>query len=103
MGPRGPRCRGIPHAGAGWGNGSSFGTAVRVEVAGGASGLFSTAQQLGGALGVALLGTAFFGYLDGGHSFESALTHTAPYAMGAFACARSCRCCSPARQCRKRP
>jgi EmrB/QacA subfamily drug resistance transporter len=58
--------------------------AVPVEVAGGASGLFSTAQQLGGALGVALLGTVFFGYL-GVHSFEAALVHTAPYAMGAFA------------------
>ena len=58
--------------------------AVPAEVAGGASGLFSTAQQLGGALGVALLGTVFFGYL-GGHSFEAALAHTAPYAMGAFA------------------
>jgi len=58
--------------------------AVPAEVAGGASGLFSTAQQLGGALGVALLGTIFFGYL-GAHSFEAALVHTAPYAMGAFA------------------
>ena len=37
------------------------------------------------ALGVALLGTVFFGYLGGGHSFEAALVHTAPYAMGAFA------------------
>ena len=34
--------------------------AVPVEVSAGASGLFSTAQQLGGALGVALFGTAFF-------------------------------------------
>jgi EmrB/QacA subfamily drug resistance transporter len=59
--------------------------AVAVEVAGGASGVFSTAQQLGGAVGVALFGTVFFGYLDGGHSFEAALVHTAPYAMGAFA------------------
>ena len=58
--------------------------AVPVEVAGGASGLFSTAQQLGGALGVALFGTVFFGYLSG-HTFEAALIHTAPYAMGAFA------------------
>jgi EmrB/QacA subfamily drug resistance transporter len=58
--------------------------AVPVEAAGGASGLFSTAQQLGGALGVALLGTVFFGYVDG-HSFQAALIHTAPYAMGAFA------------------
>jgi hypothetical protein len=58
--------------------------AVPVSVAGSASGLFSTAQQLGGALGVALLGTVFFGYLNG-HSFEAALVHTAPYAVGAFA------------------
>jgi EmrB/QacA subfamily drug resistance transporter len=57
---------------------------VPVEVAGGASGLFSTAQQLGGALGVALLGTVFFGYV-GAHSFAAALVHTAPYAIGAFA------------------
>src|SRR5215469_699533 len=58
--------------------------AVPAEIAGGASGLFSTAQQLGGALGVAVLGTVFFGYLDG-HSFQAALVHTAPYAVGAFA------------------
>ena len=58
--------------------------AVPVEAAGGASGLFSTAQQLGGAVGVALLGTVFFGYLNG-HSFEASMVHTAPYAMGAFA------------------
>ncbi len=58
--------------------------AVPVEAAGGASGLFSTAQQLGGAVGVALLGTVFFGYLSG-HSFEASMVHIAPYAMGAFA------------------
>ncbi len=58
--------------------------AVPVEVAGGASGLFGTAQQLGGALGVALFGTVFFGYLTG-HSFEAAIVHVAPYAIGAFA------------------
>jgi EmrB/QacA subfamily drug resistance transporter len=58
--------------------------AVPVQAAGGASGLFSTAQQLGGAVGVALLGTVFFGYLNG-HSFQAAIVHTAPYAMGAFA------------------
>jgi len=57
--------------------------AVPVEAAGGASGLFSTAQQLGGAVGVALAGTVFFGYLNG-HSFEAAIVHTAPYAIGAF-------------------
>jgi EmrB/QacA subfamily drug resistance transporter len=58
--------------------------AVPVEAAGGASGLFGTAQQLGGAVGVALFGTVFFGYLSG-HSFEASMAHTAPYAMGAFA------------------
>jgi hypothetical protein len=46
--------------------------------------LFGTAQQLGGALGGAVFGTVFFGYLTG-HSFEAAIVHTAPYAMGAFA------------------
>src|SRR5208282_4325195 len=53
--------------------------AVPVQAAGGASGLFSTAQQLGGAIGVALLGTVFFGYLNG-HSFEAAIV---PAALGA--------------------
>ena len=33
---------------------------------------------------MALLGTVFFGYLNG-HSFEAAIVHTAPYAVGAFA------------------
>ncbi|HEY1642713.1 MAG TPA: MFS transporter [Streptosporangiaceae bacterium] len=58
--------------------------AVPAEVAGGASGLFSTAQQLGGAVGVAVLGTVFFGYADG-HSLADAFIHAAPYSMGAFA------------------
>ena len=33
---------------------------------------------------MSLLGTVFFGYLSG-HSFQAALIHVAPYAMGAFA------------------
>jgi EmrB/QacA subfamily drug resistance transporter len=57
--------------------------AVPAEAAGGASGLYSTAQQLGGAIGVAVCGTIFFGYL-GQHSFQAAFTHTAPYAAGAL-------------------
>lgn len=57
--------------------------AVPVEVAGRASGLFSTAQQLGGAIGVAIGGTVFFDQLSG-HSFEAACTHTMPYVTGAF-------------------
>lgn len=59
--------------------------AVPAGVAGGASGLFSTVQQLGGALGVALLGTVFFGLLGSGHTFATAMIRTAPYAIGAFA------------------
>jgi len=59
--------------------------AVPAEAAGGASGLFSTAQQLGGAIGVALLGTIFFGWVTTGHTFAAAMTHAAPYAIGAFA------------------
>ena len=39
-------------------------TAVPHEAAGGAGGIFSTAQQLGGALGVALVGTVFFTQLE---------------------------------------
>jgi EmrB/QacA subfamily drug resistance transporter len=39
--------------------------AVPVETAGGASGTFSTAQQVGGALGIAVIGTVFFGHAPG--------------------------------------
>jgi hypothetical protein len=58
--------------------------AVPAEAAGGASGLFSTAQQLGGAVGAALLGTVFFGWVTSGNTFAAATTHTGPYAAGAF-------------------
>ncbi|MEP7023751.1 MAG: MFS transporter [Actinomycetota bacterium] len=57
--------------------------AVPAEMAGGASGMFSTAQQLGGAIGVAIGGTVFFGWA-GSHTFAAAFTRTAPYAMAAF-------------------
>jgi hypothetical protein len=57
--------------------------AVPSQAAGGAGGLFSTAQQLGGALGVAVLGTIFFGQL-GTHSFTQAFTHGLPVAAGLF-------------------
>jgi MFS family permease len=39
--------------------------AVPVETAGGASGTFSTAQQVGGALGIAIIGTIFFSQVPG--------------------------------------
>ena len=58
--------------------------AVPAEAAGGASGLFGTAQQLGGAIGVAIGGTVFFGYLGSGHTFVAAFSRTAPYVIGAF-------------------
>jgi EmrB/QacA subfamily drug resistance transporter len=57
--------------------------AVPSQAAGGASGLFSTAQQLGGALGVAVVGTVFFGQL-GQHSFTHALIHSLPVTAGLF-------------------
>jgi EmrB/QacA subfamily drug resistance transporter len=57
--------------------------AVPSQAAGGASGLFSTAQQLGGALGVALAGTVFFGQL-GRHSFTGAFTGTMPVVAALF-------------------
>jgi EmrB/QacA subfamily drug resistance transporter len=59
--------------------------AAPASAAGSASGLFSTAQQLGGALGVAVTGTVFFGDLGRGHSFAEAFRHTGPYSLGAFA------------------
>ncbi len=57
--------------------------AVPAEVAGGASGLYSPAPQLGGAVGGAVGGTIFFGDLAH-HSFQAAFVHTAPYAVGAL-------------------
>jgi EmrB/QacA subfamily drug resistance transporter len=59
--------------------------AAPAETAGSASGVFSTAQQLGGAIGVALLGTVFFDQVGSGHTFAGALRYAAPYAVGAFA------------------
>jgi hypothetical protein len=57
--------------------------AVPTEAAGGASGLFSTAQQLGGAIGVAIAGTIFFSFLSR-HPIVTAFHHTAPYTAGAL-------------------
>jgi hypothetical protein len=57
--------------------------AVAAEAAGGASGLFTTVQQFGGAIGVAAIGSVFFGYPNG-HSFLAAFRHSAPYAVAAF-------------------
>jgi EmrB/QacA subfamily drug resistance transporter len=60
--------------------------AVPAHAAGGASGLFGSAQQLGGAIGVAVMGTIFFGALGPGE-FRAAFEHTVPYLMATFALA----------------
>jgi MFS family permease len=64
--------------------------AVPLQAAGGAAGLFTTSQQLGGAIGAAVIGSVFFGYLDT-HSFTSAFMHSAPIAGAAWlGCALLC-------------
>jgi EmrB/QacA subfamily drug resistance transporter len=60
--------------------------AVPHEVASGAGGIFSTAQQLGGAVGVAVVGTVFFSRVED-HSLTSAFKHSAPVVMALFAAA----------------
>jgi hypothetical protein len=57
--------------------------AVPHEVAGGAGGIFSTAQQLGGAVGVAVVGTVFFSHLDS-HSFTASFKYAAPVVIALF-------------------
>jgi EmrB/QacA subfamily drug resistance transporter len=57
--------------------------AVPHEVAGGAGGMFSTSQQLGGAIGVAVVGTVFFSELQT-HPFTDAFKHSTPVVIGLF-------------------
>jgi MFS family permease len=60
--------------------------AVPTEAAGGAGGVFSTAQQLGGALGVAVVGTVFFS--QAGHeSLTDAFVGSAPLIAAMFVAA----------------
>ncbi|MFF9812823.1 MFS transporter [Streptomyces sp. NPDC014006] len=61
-------------------------SAVPADLAGGASGIFSTAQQFGGALGAAAIGTVFFGHTT--HGLTDALTTAMPWVTATFiACA----------------
>ena len=64
--------------------------AVPVDTAGGASGTFSTAQQVGGALGIAVIGSVFFGHAPGAHlngAFGAALIGViAAYAAAGALC-----------------
>jgi MFS family permease len=64
-------------------------SAVPGELAGGASGIFSTAQQFGGAVGAAVVGTVFFGAV--GKGMTGALAGAMPWVVGAFlVCAGLC-------------
>ncbi|MGW0204449.1 MFS transporter [Streptomyces sp. NPDC003233] len=57
-------------------------SAVPGDLAGGASGIFSTAQQFGGAVGAAVVGTVFFGAV--GRGMTGALGDAMPWVVGAF-------------------
>ncbi|MFF7354728.1 MFS transporter [Streptomyces filipinensis] len=57
-------------------------SAVPGELAGGASGIFSTAQQFGGAVGAGVVGTVFFGAV--GKRMSAALADAMPWVIGAF-------------------
>ncbi|MGW1891927.1 MFS transporter [Streptomyces sp. NPDC002004] len=64
-------------------------SAVPGSLAGGASGIFSTAQQFGGALGAAIIGTVYFQNLDGGPTH--ALATAMPWVTAGFVlCACLC-------------
>ncbi|MGW7257880.1 MFS transporter [Streptomyces sp. NPDC054834] len=64
-------------------------SAVPGELAGAASGIFSTAQQFGGALGAAVVGTVFFDHVDRGPT--EALGTAMPWVTGGFlVCAALC-------------
>ncbi|MER5504423.1 MFS transporter [Streptomyces sp. NPDC002766] len=57
-------------------------SAVPGELAGGASGIFATAQQFGGALGAAAVGTVFFDHAASG--LRDALGAAMPWVVGGF-------------------
>jgi EmrB/QacA subfamily drug resistance transporter len=64
-------------------------SAVPGDLAGAASGIFSTAQQFGGALGAAVVGTVFFGRVS--HGLTGALTAAMPWVTAVFVlCAALC-------------
>ncbi|EPH42252.1 MFS transporter [Streptomyces aurantiacus] len=58
-------------------------SAVPADIAGGASGIFSTAQQFGGALGAAAIGTVFFSHVPAGEHGPSGTSSGLTDALGA--------------------
>ena len=65
-------------------------SAVPAQLAGGASGILSTAQQFGGALGIAVIGNVFFTQAQS-KGLNEAIVHATPWAVGAYiACAVLC-------------
>ena len=60
------------------------------HLAGGASGILSTAQQFGGAVGIAVIGDVFFAQAPS-RGLTDAIVHAAPWAIGAYlVCAVLC-------------
>jgi EmrB/QacA subfamily drug resistance transporter len=57
--------------------------AAPAGAAGGASGVFNTAQQFGGAVGIAVIGTVFFTRLED-ETFTDAFTYALPIAAGLY-------------------
>lgn len=65
-------------------------TAVPVDIAGGASGILSTVQQFGGAVGVAVIGNVFFARLPD-RGATDAIAHSGIWAVAAYlVCAALC-------------
>jgi EmrB/QacA subfamily drug resistance transporter len=65
--------------------GPAFGTilhGVEDHQVGSASGVLNAVQQFAGALGIALIGTAFFHQLDGGISFSATMARTTGISLG---------------------
>jgi MFS family permease len=58
-------------------------SAVPAELSGGASGVFSTAQQLGGAIGVATIGSVFFSKLTTG-GYDNAFKVAVPFTIASY-------------------
>jgi EmrB/QacA subfamily drug resistance transporter len=68
--------------------------AVPAETSGGSSGVFSTAQQLGGAIGIAAIGSVFFAHVASDH-FNTAFRAAAPCTVAAYLACAGLACLLP--------